>query len=84
MQLLYGACRNENVLTREQIWNRVLSRSYVAALDKEEQSEVKQQVEAVLKKHASDFYTTTAGPTGEQDVARVLLRTEVFVARRKA
>ena len=84
MQLLYGVCRNENVLTREQIWNRVLSRSYVAALGEEEQSEVKQQVEAVLKKHASDFYTTTAGPTGEQDVARVLLRTEIFVARRKA
>ena len=64
-------------MTREQVWQRVLSRSYVARLAPQELQEVRQAFDAVLARHAEQFHAP-AGSAAQ--VADVPQQTEVFVA----
>ena len=64
-------------MTRERLWQRVLSRSYVAVLPPERVQHVKAQFDAVVAKHADQFHAPAAGA---EEVALVPQTTEVFVA----
>ena len=68
-------------MTREQLWQRVLSRSYVAVLPPPQLQLVRQQFDGVLAKHAAQFAPVpTSADEHACQVARVPQRTEVFVA----
>jgi hypothetical protein len=68
-------------MTRGQVWQRILSRSYVASLPSEKVEEVRAQVEDVIRKH-EDLFTNPGD--GFEPRAEVPLRLEVFVARKRA
>ncbi len=66
-------------MTREQVWQRIVSRSYVARLGPQELEEVRHRFNAVLQKHADQFHTPAA-PAPAAEVADVPQQTEVFAA----
>lgn len=75
--------RHTTKVTRQQAWERILSRSYVASLAPEKQAEVKAQVNAVLARHGKKFLAPHAGADTSQELAEVPLRLEVFIARKR-
>ncbi|KAK9915322.1 hypothetical protein WJX75_007617 [Coccomyxa subellipsoidea] len=75
--------RHTTKVTRQQAWERILSRSYVASLAPEKQAEVKAQVNAVLERHGKNFLAPHAGADTSQELAEVPLRLEVFIARKR-
>lgn len=68
-------------MTKSQIWQRIVSRSYVASLPVEKLKEVKGKVDAVIAQHENLFAVTE---DGSEPVAEVPLRLEIFIARKKS
>lgn len=66
-------------MTREQVWQRIISRSYVARLGPQELQEVRERFDAVLAKHSDQFHTPATSASAAE-VADVPQQTEVFVA----
>ena len=64
-------------MSRERLWQRVVSRSYVAMLPPDKLQAVKQQFDEVVARHADQFHASAAGGP---EVAEVPQTTEVFIA----
>ena len=73
------------MVTRQQAWARIVSRSYLAVLPQEKLAEVKATFESVLDANKDKFHTprgaTSAG--ADSEVAAIPLRLEVFIARKR-
>jgi hypothetical protein len=67
-------------MTRSQVWQRVLSRSYVASLPPDRLEEVRAHVDTIIDRHGCLF---EAADGEAEPRAAVPLRLEVFLARKR-
>lgn len=82
-------------MTRPILWARLLSRSYIAALDKPAQDKVKEALSELLQRHPNIFHPQPPDSTSKTDidspqpdaegseVVDVVLKTELFICRRQ-
>ena len=79
-------CRHSISVTRQQAWARILSRSYLAILPGEKLAEVRESFQSVLASNKEKFRAPDGSSSTDADseVAKIPLRLEVFIARKKA
>ena len=79
-------CRHSVSVTRQQAWARIVSRSYLAILPVEKLAEVKESFQSVLASNKEKFHALEGSSSADADseVAKIPLRLEVFIARKKA
>ena len=69
--------RHAIAITRQQLWGRILSKSYIALLPEEQRSALKQEFERRLDQYGVKF-------DGPGDTEKVPLTLEVFMAFKQA
>ncbi|KAK9808255.1 hypothetical protein WJX73_004023 [Symbiochloris irregularis] len=71
--------RDSMRMTPDTLWARVLSKSYISAMDAQQQAKIKQSVDGILQEHQPSKH----GTGSQDDEFEVVVKTELFICQRK-
>ena len=79
--MLLDRCRHSAEVTKEQLWGRMLSKSYVARLPASQQDALRADINRVIQRHAVRFESPRDSMS--EPVTEVPLVLEVFIAHKQ-